>query len=502
MRRPAAVVLAQADLVRSIAAYQDGIPYAISALDHVWKTSVTFRRMGSLGLGFSYAIDGVVEGSHAALHLLSVDHRFPMHWAMLKGRDDECIAWAAHFQSTLLALEAFQPSAVTCAARYGRGRVVRWLLDHGFSMTPESITQAVLYGDVALVALLCERAPTMVPGRVLAAAAACGHLDVARYLHAHFPQTLQSSGVLSAATTAPMNAEPMLRFVSRAFRGLRPTGRDLSLALCQDSLPLLSMVMDLFDDPPMTSSDTYFALTREYAGAHPETMALLIGRCAALGLPTELRHDQPAYCNWASIVNSLCDIRSSDAGVKEQALLQLGEAPPYGCARLELVQWLVRHGCSVSSEGVDAAARCGAMDIVRFLDEACVDGFSPTTMNVAAEHGHLDIVRYLHEHRHEGCTHRCMDAAAANGDMAMLAFLHERRSEGCSTDAIDHAVFGGHFDVVMYLLTHREEGFTSAALDTCRAKAMRRLLEANIRRMRGRYAASRSTPALASWDTM
>ncbi|EQC40539.1 hypothetical protein SDRG_02429 [Saprolegnia diclina VS20] len=286
MRRPAAVVLAQADLVRSIAAYQDGIPYAISALDHVWKTTATFRRVGSLGLGFRFEIAGV-ERSHATLHLHAVDHRFPMHWAMLHGRDDDCIAWAAHFTSTLLALDAFQPSAVTCAACYGRARVVHWLLDHGFYMTSQSIVQAVLYGDVALVALLCERAPTMVPAHVLAAAAARGHMEVARYLHAHFPRTLRSGGVLSAAVTAPTNAEAMVCFVHRVFRGLRPTARDISLALCQDNLPLLSTVLDLFD-PPITSSDTYFALTHEHARDHPETTALLIRRCAALGLPTAL----------------------------------------------------------------------------------------------------------------------------------------------------------------------------------------------------------------------
>ncbi|EQC26506.1 hypothetical protein SDRG_15684 [Saprolegnia diclina VS20] len=129
---------------------------------------------------------------------------------------------------------------------------------------------------------------------------------------------------------------------------------------------------------------------------------------------------------------------------------------------------------------LDDAARLSPLYIVQRLHE---DGLACTSfaMDAAARRGHLDMVRFLHLHRTEGCTVAAMDTAAARGDLAIVRFLHEHRTEGCSTKALGGAVANDHKDIVCFLLDNRGEACSPRALDialtNCRFEMAEYLLQ-------------------------
>jgi ankyrin repeat protein len=52
-------------------------------------------------------------------------------------------------------------------------------------------------------------------------------------------------------------------------------------------------------------------------------------------------------------------------------------------------------------------------------------------MNATARYGRLEVVKFLHENRSEGCTVTAIDFAAKNGHLDIVKFVHENRTEGC-----------------------------------------------------------------------
>ncbi|TYZ66780.1 hypothetical protein PybrP1_009965 [[Pythium] brassicae (nom. inval.)] len=103
---------------------------------------------------------------------------------------------------------------------------------------------------------------------------------------------------------------------------------------------------------------------------------------------------------------------------------------------------------------LDSAALFGHLAIVKFLVGCNVYLDSPEAINYAAANGHLDVVRYLDAHLAAGCTMQAMTSAAENGHLDVVRFLHENRTEGCFDSTLDQAARKGHVGVVKYLLEH------------------------------------------------
>ncbi|GLE04940.1 hypothetical protein PINS_up013921 [Pythium insidiosum] len=133
---------------------------------------------------------------------------------------------------------------------------------------------------------------------------------------------------------------------------------------------------------------------------------------------------------------------------------------------LDVVRFLQAHRTEGATErAMDGAAAHGHIEIVRFLHETRDEGCTEVAMDEAASKGHLEVVRFLHERRDEGCTASAMDGAAGHGHLAILQFLHEHRTEGCTTLAMDEAAKNGHLHVLQFLKQHRTEGHTARAID-------------------------------------
>ncbi|KAG9405390.1 hypothetical protein AC1031_004498 [Aphanomyces cochlioides] len=134
--------------------------------------------------------------------------------------------------------------------------------------------------------------------------------------------------------------------------------------------------------------------------------------------------------------------------------------------RVACIKYLVEHellhpNVSHPYECMQVIIQRNLLDIIHLFHTQGMDRFFHiTTMDYAAKCGRLDIVRYLHEHRTEGCTSHAMDQAAEHGYLDVVSFLHNNRTEGCTERALTAASLGNHLNVVEFLSSTRTEGWS------------------------------------------
>lgn len=92
------------------------------------------------------------------------------------------------------------------------------------------------------------------------------------------------------------------------------------------------------------------------------------------------------------------------------------------------------------------SAETAAVALEKWTNQA-----KPPLMDATARNGHLDMLKYLYGHPGWGCTTDAMDIAAAHGHLDVVKWLFENRLEGCTQKVMDDAVSGGYLDVVQYL---------------------------------------------------
>lgn len=97
------------------------------------------------------------------------------------------------------------------------------------------------------------------------------------------------------------------------------------------------------------------------------------------------------------------------------------------------------------------AAMNGHLDVILYLYENHIEGYTKFTMSSAAYKGHFSIIKYLHSHG-KGCNSGAIDLAAANGHLNIIKFIHKNYPNvGCSHYAMIWAISGGYFDIVKYI---------------------------------------------------
>ena len=97
--------------------------------------------------------------------------------------------------------------------------------------------------------------------------------------------------------------------------------------------------------------------------------------------------------------------------------------------------WTILHNVTLngSNRAMDAAAKIGDVEIVKWVHENIQDCCTTWAMDYAAMNGHFQVVKCLHEKRTEGCTTDAMDLAAANGHLEIVKWLHENKPSGYKT---------------------------------------------------------------------
>ncbi|EQC40537.1 hypothetical protein SDRG_02427 [Saprolegnia diclina VS20] len=114
------------------------------------------------------------------------------------------------------------------------------------------------------------------------------------------------------------------------------------------------------------------------------------------------------------------------------ALLALDEAfsTTVACAarhnRLRVVQWLIKHGFTISSQAFVNAAKVGNLDVIALLCAHAPDAVPPFAVACAASRGHLHVIEYLHAHCPQASCGPAIYGAivAPSHNVAILHFLH------------------------------------------------------------------------------
>ena len=119
--------------------------------------------------------------------------------------------------------------------------------------------------------------------------------------------------------------------------------------------------------------------------------------------------------------------------------------------KLELLEWAREEKkCTWNSRTINAAAEQGNLEMVKY----CVANECPIDKNAcawAARCGHLEVLKYLHEEVKapwESCT---SSWAAKNGNLHILEYLVERNIDKYSTYVCCEAARYGHLDCLKYL---------------------------------------------------
>ncbi|KDO30260.1 hypothetical protein SPRG_19809 [Saprolegnia parasitica CBS 223.65] len=94
--------------------------------------------------------------------------------------------------------------------------------------------------------------------------------------------------------------------------------------------------------------------------------------------------------------------------------------------RIHVIQWLIKHGFTISSQAFVDAAKVGNLDVVALLCAHAPHVVPAVAVACAASRGHLDIIEYLHAHcPRASCGPAILGAIIAPvNSVAILHFLH------------------------------------------------------------------------------
>src|SRR6478672_12905301 len=72
------------------------------------------------------------------------------------------------------------------------------------------------------------------------------------------------------------------------------------------------------------------------------------------------------------------------------------------------------------------------------------------TYDWAAENGHLEVLKWLCQNKIKGYTKYIINTAAFYGHIKIVKWLHENKQECRTTGAINYAASNGHFEIVKW----------------------------------------------------
>jgi hypothetical protein len=114
---------------------------------------------------------------------------------------------------------------------------------------------------------------------------------------------------------------------------------------------------------------------------------------------------------------------------------------------------------------VGKAAMCDNVVAMTYIHRRFPSLINSELTQLAAHYGSLKVIMYLHSLKDDNINigglfdAKVMDHAAASGNLELVRFLDQNRMEGFTVNAIDFAAMYGHLPVVEYLSEHRSEGW-------------------------------------------
>ncbi|TYZ67996.1 hypothetical protein PybrP1_008321 [[Pythium] brassicae (nom. inval.)] len=319
---------------------------------------------------------------------------------------------------------AYEGGALGVAITCGRFEVAKYLVNHGYQLGRPKMWEVPYHavsGNPAMVKWVCAQHLAGDTTSWLAEAAACGDLDIIKWIYEHMPENCCSKYVMYHA----------------ASKGHLEVVQWLHEKRVEDC----------------TTGAMGGAAESGHLGIIKWLHANRSEGCTSHAMDSAASKGHLEVVQWLHANRSEgCTVRAMDGAAQG--------------GHLKVLQWLHANrseGCS--AQAMNAAASNGQLEIVKFLHANRTEGCTTQTMDNAARNGHLEVVKWLHANRTEGCTTRAMTLAAESGHLEIVKWLHENRTEGFFESTIDLAASSGHFDVVKWLHENRREGCSTHAMD-------------------------------------
>ena len=119
---------------------------------------------------------------------------------------------------------------------------------------------------------------------------------------------------------------------------------------------------------------------------------------------------------------------------------------------LEMVKYCVANECPIDACACAWAARCGHLEVLKYLREEVKATWDSRTASWAAYYGHLHILEYLVERKYDEYDEWACEYAAENGHLDCLKYLHETAKAPWDSWAVQEAHENNHPECVQYLL--------------------------------------------------
>ena len=119
---------------------------------------------------------------------------------------------------------------------------------------------------------------------------------------------------------------------------------------------------------------------------------------------------------------------------------------------LEMVKYCVANECPIRTKACAWAARCGHLEVLKYLHEEAKVPWDPATDAWAAGGGHLHILEYLVERKYDQYDNYACFLAAEFGHLDCLKYLHETAKAPWDGYAFQGARKNKHPECVQYLL--------------------------------------------------
>ena len=130
---------------------------------------------------------------------------------------------------------------------------------------------------------------------------------------------------------------------------------------------------------------------------------------------------------------------------------------------LEMVKYCVANECPIRTKACAWAARCGHLEVLKYLREEAKVPWDPATDAWAAGGGHLHILEYLVERKYDQYDNYACFLAAEFGHLDCLKYLHETAKAPWASDTASIAADNGQLHILEYLVERKYDEYDEKA---------------------------------------
>ena len=164
-----------------------------------------------------------------------------------------------------------------------------------------------------------------------------------------------------------------------------------------------------------------------------------------------LLKDQTHFCAQVALTNKLELLKWAREEKKCEWDAGTIDAAAYR-GNMEMVKYCVANECPINEKACAWAARCGHLEVLKYLHEEVKAPWESCTASWAAGGGNLHILEYLVEHEYDEYDENACRNAAENGHLDCLKYLHETAKAPWDGYAFQGARKNNHPECVQYLL--------------------------------------------------